>query len=189
MKASDAKKGMIVEHQGQAMAIRHIDIRTPSSRGSNTLYKMKLQDVRTRQNLDFTFKGDDQLGQVDFSRRPCQYSYHDGDHYVLMDSEDYSQYLLSAEDIGDDAMLLREGLEGILVMLIDDQAIGVQLPQTIELVITETAPPIKGASVTKRTKPATLESGLEVQVPEYISTGERIRINSESREYLSRATD
>ncbi len=189
MKACDTKKGMIVEHQGQVFTIRHIATRTPSSRGSNTLYKMKLQNVRSRQNLDFTFKGDDQLGSVDFSRRPCQYSYHDGDNFVLMDSEDYSQYLLSAEDIGDDAMMLREGLEGILVMLIEDQAIGLQLPQSIEMTITETAPPIKGASVTKRTKPATLESGLEVQVPEYISTGERIRISSDSREYLSRATD
>ncbi len=189
MKASEVKKNMIVEHQGQVFSVRHIDIRTPSSRGSNTLYKMKLQDVRSRQNLDFTFKGDDQLGSVDFNRRVCQYSYHDGDNFVFMDNEDYSQYLLSADDLGDDTAFLTEGLDQILVMLIEGQAVGIQLPQTVEMDITETAPPIKGATVTKRTKTASLSTGLEVQVPEYISTGERIKVNTETREYISRATD
>ena len=91
-RASEVKKGEIVRFKERVCAVRKIEIRTPSSRGSNTLYKMKLQDVQSQQNYDETFKGEDMLEDVDLVRRQSSYSYFDGELYVFMDDEDFTQY-------------------------------------------------------------------------------------------------
>jgi elongation factor P len=106
---------------------------------------------------------------------------------TFMDTEDYSQYTLSVEDLEEEAGFITEDMEDLMMMLVDDLPVGVQLPTSVCLEIVETSPSIKGATVTKRTKPAKLSTGLEVQVPEYISQGETIRVNTESGEYMSRA--
>ncbi|MFK8017549.1 MAG: elongation factor P-like protein YeiP [Gammaproteobacteria bacterium] len=186
-KASDVKRGAIVRHKERVCAVRKIEIRTPSSRGSNTLYKMKLQDVQTKQNFDETFKGDDMLGDADLLRRQSSYSYFDGELYVFMDDEDYTQYSFNADDLDGQLGYLSEGLSGIYVMLIDGNAVGVQLPASVDLEIVETAPAMKGGTVTKRSKPATLAGGIEVQIPEYLAQGEIIKVNTETGEYVSRA--
>jgi elongation factor P len=185
-RASETKKGEIVRFKDRVCAVRKIEIRTPSSRGSNTLYKMKLQDVQTKQNFDETFKGEDMFGDVDFVRRPASYSYFDGELYVFMDDEDFAQYALNESDLEGQLGYLSEGLGGILVMVIDGTAAGIQLPASVELEIMETAPALKGGTVTKRTKRATLVTGLEVQIPEYLAQGETIRINTETGDYMSR---
>ena len=186
-KASEVKRGEVVRYRENVYAVRKIEIRTPSSRGSNTLYRMKLQDVQTRQNLDETFKGEDMLGDVDFIRRQASYSYFDGELYVFMDNEDYSQYSFNEADLEGQLEYLSEGLGGIFVTLIDGVAAGIQLPPSVDLEITETAPMLKGGTATKRSKPATLAGGLEVLVPEFIETGEVIKVNTETGEYMSRA--
>ena len=186
-KASDVKRGEIVRHKDHVYAVRKIDIRTPSSRGSNTLYRMKLQDVQTRQNVDETFKGEDMLGDVDYFRRQASYSYFDGEMYVFMDDEDYSQYAFNETDLEGQLEYLSEGLGGIFVTLIDGVAAGIQLPPSVDLEIVETAPMLKGGTATKRSKPAQLAGGLEVLVPEFIETGEVIKVNTETGEYMSRA--
>lgn len=186
-KASDVKRGAIVRHKNQVCSVRRIEIRTPSSRGSNTLYKMKLQDVQTKQNIDDTFKGDDVLGDVDFFRRQASYSYFDGELYVFMDDEDFTQYSFNESDLEGQIPYLSDGLSGIYVMIIDDVAVGIQLPASVDLEIVETAPALKGGTVTKRNKTAILAGGLEVQIPEYLAQGEIIRINTETGEFLSRA--
>ncbi|MCW8925376.1 MAG: elongation factor P-like protein YeiP [Xanthomonadales bacterium] len=186
-KASEVKRGEVVRHKENVYAVRKIEIRTPSSRGSNTLYRMKLQDVQTRQNIDETFKGEDTLGDVDFIRRQASYSYFDGELYVFMDDEDYSQYAFNETDLEGQLEYLSEGLGGIFVTLIDGVAAGIQLPPSVDLEIVETAPMLKGGTATKRSKPATLAGGLEVLVPEFIETGEVIKVNTETGEYMSRA--
>ncbi|MEO1575131.1 MAG: elongation factor P-like protein YeiP, partial [Pseudomonadota bacterium] len=164
-KASEIKRSQIVRYKDRVCAVRKIDIRTPSSRGSNTLYKMKLQDVQTRQNIDETFKGDDMLEDADLVRRQSSYSYFDGELYVFMDDEDYTQYSFNADDLEGQLSYLSEGLGGIVVMLIDGNPVGITLPGTVDLEIVETAPAMKGGTVTKRSKPAVLAGGLEVQIP------------------------
>ena len=186
-KASEVKKGAIVRHKDHVCVVRRIEIRTPSSRGSNTLYKMKLQDVQSKQNLDETFKGDDSFGDVEFIRRQASYSYFDGELYVFMDDEDFTQYSFNAADLEGQVGYLSEGLSGLFVILIDGTAAGVQLPAAVELEILETAPALKGGTVTKRTKPATLAGGIEVQIPEYLAQGEVIKVNTDTGEYISRA--
>jgi elongation factor P len=186
-KASDLKRGSVVAINGQPYIVNQIEMKAPSSRGANTLYKIRFNHAQTKQKLDETFKGEDMLGDIDLERRRVQYSYMDVDDYVFMDEEDYSQYILSPDNLGDQSLYISEGLEGIMGLLVDGQIIGIELPQSVVMEITETAPGIKGASASARTKPASFATGLIVQVPEYMETGERVKINTQETKYMSRA--
>ena len=186
-KASELKRGSVVEINGEPYIVNQIDVKAPSSRGANTLYKVRFYNARSKQKLDETFKGEDMLGDIDLERRQVQYSYLDGDDFVFMDEEDYSQYLLSRESLGDQVQYITDGLTGIMGLLVDGVLIGIELPQSVVLEIVDTAPGIKGASASARTKPATCSTGLVVQVPEYLEAGERIKVNTAEARYMSRA--
>ncbi len=186
-KACDVKRGDIVDINGQPYIVKEIDVRSPSSRGANTLYKIRFNNVQTKQKVDQTYTGDDMLKPIDFYRREVQYLYQDGNLYVFMDKEDFSQYSLDQDAIEDQLPYLTDSLEGINGLFVDGNPIGVQLPSTVVLEIVDTPPVMKGATATKTSKPATLNTGLEVQVPEYITVGEKIKVNTETGKYMSRA--
>lgn len=186
-KASDLKRGVIVEINGVPHAVKQLEAKSPSSRGASTLYKVRFTNLKTGQKLDESYKGDDFLKEADCQRVQVQYSYMDGDTYMFMDTEDYTQYGLNREDIEDQAGYISDGLDGITALLMDGQILGIELPQSVNLVIVDTAPGIKGATATGRTKPATLTTGLEVQVPEYLEPGEEIKINTLTGKFMSRA--
>jgi len=186
-KAADLKKGMIVDINGTTYVVKDIDVKSPSSRSGTTLYKVRFNNVQTKQKLDESFKGEDMLKEVDFSRRQAQYLYKDGDMYTFMDIEDYSQYSLNSDDLEDQVDYLVDGLEGVYILMVGERVLGIELPQSVNLAITDTAPAIKGASATSRTKTAALSTGLEIQVPEYIETGEVVRVNTETGKFMSRA--
>ncbi len=187
-KVSELKRGQVVEFRGEPYVVGQIDVKSPSSRGANTLYKIRFNHATTGQKFEDSFKGDDQLGHIDLLRRAVQFSYREGDEVcVFMDEESYEQYRLDAENLGAQIDFLEEGLTGITAMLIDGAAVAIELPQSIVMAITETAPGIKGASASARTKPATFATGLIVQVPEYLESGERVRINTQDRRYMARA--
>jgi len=137
--------------------------------------------------FDETFKDSDMLEMADLVRRPAMFSYIDGDEYVFLDKEDYTPYHLNKESIADEVLFINEDTDGLLIVIVSDVPVALDLPMSVELEVTETDPSIKGASATSRTKPATLSTGLVVQVPEYISTGEWIKINTEERKFQSRA--
>jgi elongation factor P len=186
-KASDLKRGMIVEINGIPHVVKQIEVRSPSSRGASTLYKIRFNNMKTGQKLDETLKGDDFFKDADCVRAKVQYSYQDGDNYIFMNLDDYSQYSLNSEDLEGKIEYLTEGLEGIVALLIDDAILGIELPSSVILSIVETAPAIKGATATGRTKTARLQTGVEVQVPEYLETGELVKINTETGKFMSRA--
>jgi elongation factor P len=186
-KACDLKRGDVVEYKSAPHIVKKIDVRSPSSRGANTLYKVRLNHVKTGQKVDSTFKGDDQLPDIDFERRKFQFSYRDGDDFVFMDEEDYSQYTLSETELGNDCFFIVENMEGIIGMLVDGLLIAIELPQSVIMTIEETAPALKGASASARTKAANFATGLVVQVPEYLAPGEKIKINTEDSSFMSRA--
>ncbi len=185
--ASDLKRGGIVNISGTPHLIRQIEAKSPSSRGASTLYKIRFTNLQTGQKLDESFKGDDFLKDIDCTRTQVQYSYLEGDLYTFMDVEDYSQYSLNGGDIEDQVPYLTEGLEGIIALLVDGDILGIELPQSVVLTITETAPSIKGASATGRTKPALLSTGLEIQVPEYLASAEQVKVNTTTGKFISRA--
>ena len=161
-KASDLKRGVIVEINGMPHSVKQVECKSPSSRGAVTLYKIRFTNLKTGQKLDESYKGEDFLKEADCVRTQVQYSYLDGDSYTFMDMEDYSQYILNRDEIEDQVGYLTEGLEGITALLVDGNILGIELPQSVSLQIIDTAPGIKGASATGRTKSATLFTGLEV---------------------------
>jgi len=186
-KASDLKRGAIVEIDEQLYKVRNIDVRSPSSRGANTLYKVTFMNILKRQKLEETFNGTDFVKEADTSRMMLQFLYKDEQFYTFMDGEDYNQYTMSIEDIDKDAGYLPDGQEGIQGMIYEGNLIGIELPASVALKIISTDPAIKGASASARTKPAELETGLTVQVPEYLSEGEVIKVLTTTGKFASRA--
>ncbi|KRT56085.1 elongation factor P-like protein EfpL [endosymbiont of Ridgeia piscesae] len=186
-KASELKKGAIVEINGAPHAVRQVEAKSPSSRGASTLYKIRFTNLQTGQKLDESLRGDNFFKEADCIRKPVQFSYKDGETFIFMDLEDYSQHGLNPEELEGQAGYLYEGLEGITALLVDGKLLGIELPQSVTLEIVDTAPGIKGATATGRTKPATLSTGLEVQVPEYLEPGERIKVNTTAGKFISRA--
>jgi elongation factor P len=186
-KASDLKQGSAIEINGEPYAVKKIEVRNPTSRGASTLYKIRFAHMKTKQKLDESYKGDDFLKEADCSKVMVQYSYQESDSYTFMNLESYEQYTLNKEDLENQTGYLTEGMEGIIILLLDDAPLGIELPTSVSLSIVETPPAMKGASATNRTKPAVLTTGLEVQVPEYIETGEVIKVNSSTGKFMSRA--
>lgn len=186
-KASDLKQGSVIEFNGDVYITRKIEVRNPSARGASTLYKLRFTNVRTGQKLEQTLKSDDFLKDGDLAKTSVQFSYREGDMITFMDTTDYSQYMLSADALEEQLNYITEDLEGMIALLVDGEIVGIEVPQTVVLEIVETAPGIKGASATARTKPAVLSTGLEIQIPEYLETGERIRVNTANAKFLSRA--
>ena len=186
-KANEIKRGQVIEHEGTVYAVRQIDRSSPTARGGGTLYRFKLQGIPGGERRELSLKSDDNVSEADLIRRQSEYSYRDDDDFVFMDSEDFTQYALKSTDIGDDAGFITDGLGGIFVLIINDLPVAIDLPQSVVLEVIDTAPVMKGATATKSNKPATLETGIEVMVPDYITPGEKIKVNTETGEFMSRA--
>ena len=186
-KAADLKRGMVVDIGGTPHAVKQVEAKSPSSRGASTLYKIRFTNLQTGQKLDQSYKGDVLLKEADCVRKQVQFSYLDGDLYTFMDMEDYSQYMLNSNDLEGQKGYLTEGLEGITALLSEGQVLAVEMPQSVTLEIVDTAPGIKGATATGRTKPAQLSTGLEIQVPEYLESGEQVKVNTSNGKFMSRA--
>ncbi|MFT5693120.1 MAG: elongation factor P [Oceanicoccus sp.] len=186
-KASEIKKNVAIEYKGKAYIVRNIERSVPQGRAGGSLYRMRMYDVVTGNKVDETFKDSDILDFADLVRKPVAFSYIDGDEYVFMDTEDYTPYNLNKDSIADEILFIDESTEGIQVIIVDDVPVALDLPTSVELEVTETDPSIKGGSATSRTKPALLSTGVTVQVPEHISTGDNIKVNVEERKFMGRA--
>ncbi|BDY04669.1 MULTISPECIES: elongation factor P-like protein YeiP [Ferrimonas] len=186
-KASEIKKNAVVEHNGKVYSVKDIAKLTPSGRAGSSLYRMRMYDVATGAKLDESFKADEILSLADFSRHQVSFSYIDGDEYVFMDNEDYTPFNFRKESIEEELLYFTEDTQGIQVLAVEGNPVALELPTSVDLEIVETDPSIKGASATSRTKPATLTTGLVVQVPEYISTGDKIKVNTAEGKFMSRA--
>lgn len=187
MKANELKKGMAIQVDGQHILVKQVQVQSPSSRSGSTLYKCRGKNIVSRAKFERSFKGDENIEPIEFSRKAVQLLYQDNDGCTFMDNETYEQFTISDEMVEDELLYITDGLEGLYALIAEDSIIGIELPATVVLEITECAPGIKGASASARTKPATLSTGLIVQVPEYLEAGEKIKINTNTDEYMSRA--
>jgi len=187
MLSSELKKGVVVTINDAPCIVEKIVVQTPSSRGSTTLYKIRARNVKTKQKVDATFKGGENVPEPNFERRAVQYLYRDSDHCYFMDVESYEQFELPNDDLADERLYLYDNMEGIRALHVDDEVIGVEMPLAVELSITECDPGVKGNSATARTKNATLETGLVLQVPEHLDQGDRVRIDTTTGKFVSRA--
>ena len=184
--AKDFKRRMVVDIDGAPHMIEHIQVQTPSARGAATLYKIKARNLKTKNRVEKTYRGTDALNESSFERRAVQYLYRDPDGYHFMDSADFNQFSLKPEDVEDFAPFMTENMEGIEALLVDDEVIAIELPDTVELPIVETAPGVRGNSATGRTKPATLSTGYVVQVPEHLDPDTIVRVDTRTGDYLGR---
>ena len=179
----DVKKGVIIELDGQLMKVldwSHIKM----ARGSAQV-RMKLQNVRKGDIVERTFQAGTRWPRARVEQRRVQYLYGDGDAFHFMDSETYDQFSVSAAQIGDDAKYLKETTE-VFVSQYEDEVLGVDLPVSVDLVVTQTDPGFAGDTATGARKSATLETGLVVQVPLFINEGDLLRVDTRTGDYVTR---
>ncbi len=187
--AKDFKRRMVVEIDAAPHMIEHIQVQTPSARGAATLYKIKARNLKTRNRVEKTYKGTDSLAESSFERRPVQYLYRDPDGFHFMDAEDFNQFSIATEDLEDQSPYMTENMAGVESLVVDDEVIGIEIPDTVDLKIVESAPGVRGNSATGRTKPAKLSTGHMIQVPEHLDEGVVVRVDTRTGEYLGRASE
>jgi elongation factor P len=187
MLAKEIKPGAVVNYNDAPHMIESVTVQSPSARGSATLYKFRARNLVTKQKTDITLKGTDGLDDADFHRREVTFMYADNDSAYFLDTGDYNQYSQPREEVANELQYITEDLQGMLALIYNGQCVGIQLPTAVDLKITQCDPAVRGNSATSRTKPATLETGLVVHVPEYLKQGEMIRVDTRSGEFLARA--
>jgi len=183
---SDFKKGLVIQLDGAPCLIVDVTVSSPTARGANTMVKTKYRNLITAQVLERTFRSGDKVDEADFERHKGQYLYADGVRGVFMDLENFEQFEMEEEAFEPLAPFLLEGTE-VVLGLFEGRMVNVELPMTVELAVTETAPVMKNATATAQTKEATLETGLKLQVPPYLESGERIKVDTRDGRFISRA--
>ncbi len=187
LSASEFRRGVRVELDGDPYVVVDVHFQSPSARGASTLVKAKVRNLRTGNVFDRTFRSGDKVPEPQVELRPIQYLYEDGDGHHFMDTGTYEQFFLSADDLGDTAPYLIEGLESLRSVVVNGRVLNVELPNTVVLKIRETDPAIKGATAQAQTKPATMETGLIIQVPSYLEAGESVVVDTREGRFVSRA--
>ncbi|HQL49879.1 MAG TPA: elongation factor P-like protein YeiP [Kiritimatiellia bacterium] len=187
LKACDLKKGSLVGLRGLPHVLESLSVTTPSARGAASIYHFRFRNLVTKAKQDVSCKGEEPFDDIDFERRPVQYLYREADLHTFMDTEDFSQFTLPATAIEEQLDYLVEDMEGLFALISDGKVLTIEVPQKVVLTIASCDPVMKGASVTARSKPAKCQTGLVVQVPEYLETGEAIIVDTATGTYLSRA--
>lgn len=185
--ANEFKRGVRVEIEGDPYLVMDVHMQSPSARGASTLVKAKVRNLRTGNVFDRTFKASDKIQEAQLELRPIQFLYADGDGYHFMDSGSYEQFALRVDTLGDDAGYLIEGLAGLRSVVFKGSILNIELPQSVVLTIRETDPPVKGVTAHAQTKPATLETGLVIQVPAYLESGEAVQVDTTEGRFMARA--
>jgi len=181
----DLRKGVVIEMDKQLFSImdyQHLKI----GRGSAQV-RMKLRNVRTGAVIDRTVQAGEKWPRIRLEHRTVQFLYEDPPNYVVMDQESFEQLTLSPSQLGDAVNYLKDGIE-MEVLMYEEEAIGVELPITVELKIAETEPGFRGDTASGGTKPATLETGLVVSVPLFVNAGETIKVDTRTGTYIERVT-
>jgi len=181
--AGELRKGAVIELDGdiyQILEYQHVKMQQ-----RQPVVKLKLRGVRNGNFTERNFQSGDKVAAVFLEHRPVQYLYDDGHLYYFMDNETYEQFVLTPAQIGDDRKFLREGLV-LEILICKGNVVALQLPGSVELRVTETEPGFKGDRATAGTKPAKLETGVTLQVPLFINTGDIVKINTRTGAYLEK---
>ena len=184
LQATRLKKGMLVKIENDLFRVLELQHVTPGNlRG---FVRVKFRNIRSGTLSDQKLRSEDSLERATLDETEMQYLYQDGDSYCFMDTTSYEQIHISGEALGESVSYLKAEMT-IKVEFYGTEPVGIELPQTVDLKVTDTVPGIKGATASNQIKPATLETGLVVQVPPFINPGDTVRVNTETGEYLSRA--
>lgn len=181
---AEFKKGLKIELDGVPYTIVDFQHVKPGKGGA--FVRTKLKSLLTGRVLDQTFRSGEKVKKPDLMEREMQYLYGEGDRFCMMDNENYEQVMLTAEQVGEARLYLTENLD-VKVLFFNQAPVGVEVPLAVELVVAQTEPGVKGDTASGGTKPATLESGVSVQVPLFINEGDRIRVDTRTGNYIERA--
>jgi elongation factor P len=182
--ATQLRPGMVIKHNNDLHGVFSVEHRTPGN--LRAFIQAKLRNLRTGAMFEYRFRSGDAIEKVTVDEIQMEYLYNDGDAYYFMNTENYEQTHLTKDILGDAVDYLIPNLQ-IKIEFFDGKAVGVELPQTVDLTVVETEPGLKSATATNVTKPAKTETGLIVQVPPFINEGEKIRVDTSEGAYLSRA--
>ncbi len=183
VQATRLRKGNLIKVGNDLFRLLELHHLTPGNKRAHI--QVRMRNIRTLTLADHKFRAEEDVERASLDEREMQYMYRDGDDYYFMDTSTYEQIHISAEALGDSKdYLMPEAL--IRVEFYDVEPVGIELPPTVDLVVKETVPGIKGATASAQVKPATLETGLVINVPSFVNEGDRIRVNTETGEYQSR---
>jgi elongation factor P len=180
---NDLKNGMALDLPEGLFTVVEFQHVKPGKGGA--FVRTKLKNLRTGAVIDRTYRADEKLEQAIVEKKYMQYLYREGEHYVFMDTNTYDQSHVLPASLGDTVSYLKEGDTAVLLTY-KDEVVGTDLPAAVELGVTETEPGIQGDRVSGARKPATLETGLVIQVPLFVSTGDRVKVDTRTGEYLTR---
>jgi elongation factor P len=181
------KRKMFFEFEGAPYHCLDVEISTPTARGGQTLVRLKMRNLLTKAVFDKTFKAGDKFKEPDLAVVPASFLYADGEGGHFMDQESFETHEFGADMMGDALDFVTEGMI-VQVQKFNGNPIAIQLPQHVDLAVTYTEPGARGDTASGNvTKPAKLETGIEVRVPLFIKEGEKVRVNTETREFVSRA--
>ena len=182
--ATQMRPGMVIKHNNELHAVFSVEHRTPGN--LRAFIQAKLRNLRTGAMFEHRFRSPDPIDRVVVDEIPMEYLYADGDDYYFMNTENFEQTHLRRDTLGDAVEYLTPNLQ-IKVEFYDGKAVGIELPQTVDLKVISTEPGLKSATASSVTKPAKTETGLVVYVPPFINEGEVIRVDTAEGAYLSRA--
>jgi elongation factor P len=186
MPATQIRRGMVVVFEGDPCRVIEFRHHTPGN--LRAMIQTKMKNLRSGNNFEHRFRAADTIEKASMETHELEFMYQGGDTWHFMNTENYDQLEMDAEMLGDNAQWMQPGMK-IIAEYYDGRPIGIQLPQYLVLEIVDTAPVMKTATKTASSKPAKLENGVTVNVPEFIGTGERIRVNPNTGEYMDRAKD
>lgn len=184
--ATQIRRGMVLVFEGDPCRVIEFRHHTPGN--LRAMVQAKLKNLRTGSSFEHRFRAADTIVKADMETHELEFMYQGGDSYHFMNVENYDQIELDEEALGDSAPWMQPGLK-ILAEYYNGRPIGIQLPNSLVFEIVETAPVVRGATKTASSKPAKLENGVTVNVPEFIEQGTRVRVNPSTGEYLDRAKD
>jgi elongation factor P len=187
IEAIDIKRKMYFEYEEAPYHCLDVEVSKPTARGGQTLVRVKMRNLLTRAVFDRTFKAGEKFREPDLAKVSAVYQYADGSGFHFMDEETFETLTLGSDMVGDDRLLLADGLI-VSVQKYNGHPMGLQFPPIVELMVTRTEPAIRGDTASGSvTKQATLETGLEIRVPLFVKEGDRVKVHTETREFAGRA--
>ncbi len=187
--ANELKRKLLITVDGQPYTVVEVIFASPSARGASTMVRTKLRHLLTDAVLEKSFKTSEKFEEPDVMMAPATFLYADGEGFHFMDEESYEQFSLSDDQLSDQKLYLKENVS-LQVCKYNGEPVSLELPTTVDLVVTDAEPGVRGDSVSGgTTKVATLETGLQVRVPLFIKEGETVRVNTQTGEFISRAKE
>ncbi|HMQ21432.1 MAG TPA: elongation factor P [Planctomycetota bacterium] len=184
---SDLKRGLVIDLDGAPHLVEMVQTSSPTARGASTIYKVKLRNLKTKQRVDRSFRGGETFPVPDVEYRSIDFLYEDPTALHFMDNVSFEQFAIPRGELEWECKFLVEGIQGLRVVLYNDEPIGLELPNTITLEIVETLPAVKGGAASGRTKAATVSTGHVIQVPEHIDSNTLVVIDTRTGDYVGRA--